>query len=110
MIRGQVGGPAVARGEADAHVGVGDVGALGDEHDVAAHRDAGAEPDRGAVHGRDDGEVEPQHLVDQSLRVAQRLAPVLGIVVVADEPGDVAAGAERRAGAGEDDGPGLAVA
>ena len=82
---GHVAAPPSPAVRPDVHVGVGDVRALGDEHDVAAHGDAGAETDRGAVHRGDDGEVEAQHLVDEPLRVAQRLAPVLGVVVVADE-------------------------
>src|SRR4051794_23273858 len=54
--------------------------------------------------------MEAQHLVDETLGVAQRLPAVLGVVVVADEPGYVAAGAEGGTGTGEHDGPGVAVA
>ena len=67
-------------------------------------------PDRRPVDRGDDGQVEAQHLVDETLGVAQRLPAVLGVVVVADEAGHVAAGAEGGAGTGEHDRPGVAVA
>ena len=60
-------------------------------------------PTAGTVDRGDHGEVEAQHLVDQPLRVAQRLAPVLGIVVVTDEPGNVPTRAEGGSGTGQHD-------
>ena len=92
------GGAAVAAHQADAHVGVGHERVVGDVDDVTARGDAAAEPHGRSVHRADQRFGELCHRVQQPLGAPERGSPVLGILVVADEARDVAAGAERAAG------------
>ena len=107
---GQVTGPPSAATRPDRDVRVGEVRALGHEHDVGQRDEAAAEPDGGAVHRGDDRHAGTRPCRSRSggraTSVSRRSVGVLGELV---EVGEVAAGRERAAVAGEDDGARVGV-
>ena len=63
----------VGRDQADHHVGVGQVGALGHVDDVRQGHQAAAQPDRGSVDGGDDRDPAPHHAGHDLPAVGERL-------------------------------------
>ena len=102
--------PAVGGDEADEHVGVGEVGALGHEHDVGQGHEAAAEPDGRAVHGGDDRHPAGDHARSRSAGRATSVSLAqVGVLGELVDVVEVAAGGEGPAVAGEHGDPGVGV-
>src|SRR4029453_11983314 len=80
----------------------GEVRLVRDQHDVARDREAAAEPHRGAVHRRDHGQREADHVEEDGARLLHRVFAELLVALELRHELEVATGAERLAGAGED--------
>ena len=93
---------AVARLEADRRLAEREGGALGGDDDVAGQDDLGAAAVGDAVHGRHDRQLGPLDGVE-GVEDEPQVPPVGGQVAKLVERGDVAAGGERVACAGEDE-------
>ena len=109
-MSGQVTGPPSAATRPMEHVRVGQVRALGHEHDVGEGDETAAQADGGAVHRGHDGHATAHHAGDDPTAVGQRLlAGDPGVPGQLVEIGEVAAGRERLPVPGQDDRPGLVV-
>src|SRR5262249_48688964 len=86
-----------------------DVGGLGDQHDVAEQREAAAEADGGPVDGGDDRHRAADHGGDDPPGLVDVLVAEGGLPLHPPHDAEVAAGAERAAGAGEHHGPRVVV-
>ena len=106
---GQVTGPAVGRDQADQHVGVGEVGALGHVDDVGQSHQAAAQADGGAVDRGHDRHPAGDHAADDLAAVGQAEGPQRRVPDELVDVLEVAAGRERPAVAGEHRHPGLGV-
>ena len=82
---------------------------LRDQHDVAQHGQAAAQADGRAVDRGDHRQREAEHLLDDLRAFPQALVPGHRVVEERGDPVQVAAGAERPPGAGEDHHPGRRV-
>ena len=109
IMSGQRHRAAVRRHQAHQHVRVGQVGALGHEHDVGQGDQAAAQPHCRSVHGGHDGHPACDHAGDDLPAVGQRLLAQPRVAGQLVQVGEVAAGRERLAVPGQHDGPGLVV-
>jgi hypothetical protein len=82
-----------------------DMGALGDQYEVAEQGEAAAEADSGPVHRRDDRERAAHHAEDDPPGLVDVLLPEGGVPLDAGHDLEVAARAERPAAPGEYDHP-----
>ena len=101
--------PAVGGHQAHEHVGVGEVGALGHEHDVGQRAQAAAEPDRGAVDRGHDRDPARHHAGHDLAAVGEGHAAERLVGGQLVDVAEVAARRERPAVAGQDRHPGVVV-
>ena len=82
---------------------VANAGMVGGEDDVAEQADSGAKTNRVAVHFADDDLLAVENAEHDFLRFHDGAVEDFGIIVHLAHAGDIAAGAERLAGTGQDD-------